>query len=266
MGEAASETSSGAGEGRHQRRLRNYLLDSRFQLKYAGYLVAIALILSVGLGFIVWRKSQDVIAQSHEAVNQSDQVVVLGKNVFNESKKVSEVVRMNIVKDPVYKDNPALLEAFKADSKKQDDELLKKQKAFENQAATLKAHAGQIASGQRTFLIWMGLILALLVVAVGLAGIVVTHKVAGPIYKMKRQFADVGSGRLKIPSKLRKGDELVHFFEAFDEMVRSLRSRQHKEIEMLDAAIEKLSGATDDAQLKQLKELRSHMQLELEDD
>ena len=34
--------------GRHQRRLRNYLLDPPFQLKYSGYLVGIAVLLSLG--------------------------------------------------------------------------------------------------------------------------------------------------------------------------------------------------------------------------
>ena len=47
MGEAATVSIT---PGRHQRRLRNYLLDSHFQLKYSGYLVMIAVALSVSLG------------------------------------------------------------------------------------------------------------------------------------------------------------------------------------------------------------------------
>ena len=43
--------------GRHQRRLRNYLLDSHFQLKYTGYLVGIALLFSISLGLLIWRTS-----------------------------------------------------------------------------------------------------------------------------------------------------------------------------------------------------------------
>ena len=40
---------------RYQRRLRNYLLDARFQLKYTGYLVATAILLSVALGSLLWK-------------------------------------------------------------------------------------------------------------------------------------------------------------------------------------------------------------------
>src|SRR6185503_4133293 len=46
MGEAATVSVT---PGRHQRRLRNYLLDSHFQLKYSGYLVVIAVALSASL-------------------------------------------------------------------------------------------------------------------------------------------------------------------------------------------------------------------------
>src|SRR5688572_8724986 len=119
MAEAA--TAAPAASGRHQRRLKNYLLDSHFQLKYSSYLVLIAVILSASLGFILWRTSLAVIDQSLEAVDQGEQVVNLGREVVKESQKVSAVVQMNIVKDPVYADNPALIEAFKTDAAVQDE-------------------------------------------------------------------------------------------------------------------------------------------------
>ncbi|MEB2312053.1 MAG: HAMP domain-containing protein [Sorangiineae bacterium] len=244
MAEAA--TRAAPADGRRQRRLRNYLLDSRFQLKYAGYMVGIALVLSVALGLILWRTSQAVIAQSHQAVNQGEQVVARGREVVEESRKVSAVVQMNIVKDPVYSDNPALLEAFKTDAKTQDDRLKKQQEALETQATALKQQSAALAERQRTMFISLFAILALLVFGVGVAGIVITHKVAGPIFKMKRQIGDVAEGRLKIPSKLRKGDELVDFFEAFEAMVISLRTRQEGEIGKLELALGKLEGKADD--------------------
>jgi geranylgeranyl reductase len=55
------------------------------------------------------------------------------------------------------------------------------------------------------------------------AGIVFTHKVAGPIFKMKRLLRQVGAGKLVLRERLRKGDELQHFFEVFEEMVAELR-------------------------------------------
>ena len=55
MGEAS--TAPLPATGRHQRRLRNYLLDSHFQLKYTSYLVGIALLFSISLGLLIWRTS-----------------------------------------------------------------------------------------------------------------------------------------------------------------------------------------------------------------
>lgn len=255
---AEASAAPAAAGGRHQRRLRNYLLDQRFQLKYTGYLVAIAVVLSAALGLVLWRTSRAVIAQSHEAVNQGEQVVSLGREVVSESQKVSAVVQMNIVKDPVYSDNPALLDALKSDASKQDERLKKQQKALEEQASLLKQQSVDLTARQHTMFVTLFSVLGLLVVGIGFAGIIVTHRVAGPIFKMKRQIRELGEGKLKIPGKLRKGDELVDFFEAFDLTVRSLRQRQEHEIALLDAAMEKLEEGS--AGLESLKELRAEMQ------
>jgi len=262
MGEASAAPLPATG--RHQRRLRNYLLDSHFQLKYTGYLVGIALLFSISLGVLIWRTSAAVIAQSHQAVHQGEQVVERGKQVVAESQKVSEVVKMNIIKDPVYSDNPALLDAFKADAEKQDERLEAQQLALEGQAAALRDQAAALTDKQHTMLYTLVGALSLLVILIGFAGILVTHKVAGPIYKMKRQINDVGEGRLKIPGKLRKGDELVHFFDTFDTMVRNLRQRQEEEIEKLEKAIATMEPKAEPGELEPLYQLRKEMKAALD--
>jgi hypothetical protein len=55
--------------------MRNYLLDRHFQLKYTGYLVAIAVVISVALGIALWLTSRQVIDQSQTTVTQGEQVV-----------------------------------------------------------------------------------------------------------------------------------------------------------------------------------------------
>lgn len=253
---------AGSGGGRQQRRLRNYLLDRHFQLKYSGYLMLIAGVLSLALGFILLRTSQAVIAQSHEAVQQGQQVVARGKEVVSESRKVSAVVQMNIVKE--YSDSPELLKIFKRKANQQDDRLKKQQDALEAQATALKKQSIDLAHRQHTMFVSLCVILGLLVVGVGLAGIVVTHKVAGPIFKMKRQIREVGEGSLKTPGKLRKGDELVDFFETFNGMVRSLRARREKEVAELESALEKLEGQASSETLSALRALSADMKRPLE--
>jgi len=43
-------------------------LDRKFQLKYAGYFAAIALVLSVVLGLILWTTAIELLAQSRRNV------------------------------------------------------------------------------------------------------------------------------------------------------------------------------------------------------
>lgn len=262
MGEAV--TAPAAATGRHQRSWKNLLLDKHFQLKYTSYLVGIALVLSVSLGAILWRTSEAVIRQSEETVTQGEQVVERGREVVTESKKVSAVVQMNIVKDPVYSDNPALLEAFQADARKQDEVLQKQQDDLEAQAAALKRRSSEIAERQRTAALALVGVLALLVVFIGLAGIFVTHKVAGPIHKMKRQIREVGEGSLKIPGKLRKGDELVDFFDTFSDMVKSLRERQKAEVDLLETALTRIESKVDKADLEPIYEVKRKMEAALD--
>jgi len=262
MAEAA--TASPEVSGRHQRRLKNYLLDPHFQLKYAGYLMLIAVVLSVGLGAVIWHTSNAVVAESLNAVHQGEEVVARGKEVVAESQKVSLVVQMNIVKDPVYSDNPALLEAFKADAARQDERLRAQQDRLVKQANDLKQQSADLARQQRTVLLTLCGALALLVVLIGAAGIIVTHRVAGPIFKMRTNLRAVADGRLRVPTPLRKGDELVDFFEAYRAMVISLRERQEGEIAKLTRAITTLEPKAAPGELDPLYSVLRDMEEALE--
>jgi methyl-accepting chemotaxis protein len=253
-----------APAGRHQRRLRNYLLDSRFQLKYTGYLVAIAVVLCAVLGGVLWKTNEAVFAQSKEAVAQGEQLVRVGQDVIAESEKVGKVVEMNIVKVPDYADNPELLEEFKAEAAERDEWIAQQQEKLQNQANALKVQSQDILQRQRTMLTTLAVVLVLMVIGIGLAGILVTHRIVGPVFKVKRHLREVRDGHLKIPGKLRPGDELVDLFETFEEMVRALRSRQEQEIAMLDRAIASLEGKAAPDALEPLHALRREMSDALE--
>jgi len=229
---------------RHKRQLRNYLLDKSFQLKYAGFIFGVAAVLSAALGALLWQTSQRLVGVSQTAVSQGQHVVELGRQVAKESEKVSQVVQMNLVEDPFYKDNPELLAAFESDNEKKNALLVEQQEALEAQAASLQQQSAEIEAGQQRMLITLFVLLLLLSVGVGLAGIVVTHKVAGPIYKMIRQIRDVEDGHWNMPSPLRKGDELTHFFTAFEEMVQALRDQREHEMGLMDQLKERLGEMT----------------------
>ena len=206
-------TSASPQPGQYKRSVKNYLIDSRFQLKYTSMIVFVTLVISGVMGGFLWKTSRAVIAES--------------QGLVNESKKVSEVSKMNI-KNLGY-DDPQFLGEFSKESEEYDKKLDEQAQALARQQNTmLYALVGGLAG---------------MVLLIGLLGIYFTHKVAGPIYKMKRLLLQVGEGKLKFEGRLRKGDELKDFFESFATMVEKLRARQQMEIDELDRAIELARGA-----------------------
>ena len=231
--------------GRHQRSVRNYLLDAHFQLKYTSFLVGIAVLLSLSLGTLLWSVSRKVIAESQQTVQQGQETVERGQEVVKESQKVSAVVHMNIIKDPVYGSNPELAAVFNESANEQDRRLEEQQQKLEGDAAALKRRSEDLAHQQTQMFIGLVAVLSLLVFGIGIGGIIITHKISGPVHKMKRLLRNVGDGHLILREKLRKGDELHHFFSTFETMVQSLRQRQEVEIGKLDNAIQLLESHVD---------------------
>lgn len=106
---------------------------------------------------------------------------------------------------------------------------------------------------------------ALLTVALGITGVIVTHKVVGPAYKLKLLLRQVGEGKLKLFGHLRKGDELQDVFEEFASMIQSLRKTQAEEIADLDAAIAKCrADGVSEEDLVPIQRVRDRMQAALD--
>jgi len=270
---------------RHQRSAKNYLLDRHFQLKYTGYLMGVALLLAIILGAVLYRTSSKVIEQSQRTVEEGRETVkaglltvARGQDLLAEKRKVDQVVAMNIAKE--YPNDPELAKTFDESTKRSSATSDDEQKRLEGDASYLKKRADDleqqardVESQQRILLVGLIAGLAVLVIAIGLAGIVVTHRVAGPIFKMKRLLRQIGEGKLVVRERLRKGDELQHFFETFERMVEDLRRHQQQEIARVDEILAKLDEApisqrgnkeVDATGLAMLKKLRGEMQDQLE--
>jgi len=88
-------------------------------------------------------------------------------------------------------------------------------------------------------LICFGVLLCLVLTAYG---IVITHKVAGPLYKVSLHLDKLRDGKLSQVWPLRKGDELVDFFDHFKTAHDALRARTEEDIKLLDKAIAQATG------------------------
>lgn len=229
---------------KYKRSIKNYLLDPRFQLKWTGMIIFVAFVISAIMGVFLYRTSSEVTAQSQKVIGQ-------GEELIKESQKNSDLVKMQIKKE--YADAPELADTFSKSTADLDKQLEDKHKfLLAQQQATIQQ--------QRTMLTSLVAGLALLVVLIGVLGIYFTHKVVGPIYKMKLLLKQVGDGKLNFYGKLRKGDELQDFFLVFEAMVDKLKERQRCEVKTLEAAMEeaKASGASEEA-IAKIKVVRDEM-------
>jgi nitrogen fixation/metabolism regulation signal transduction histidine kinase len=269
---SASEPTPSVNTGRQQRRLRNYLLDKHFQLKYAGMLAGVAVVASAIVGAGLWmtstqlvQQNRDAVAQSQDLVKQGQETVRRGQLVIKESKKVNAVVAMNITK--AYGDDPELAKTFTEQTASDEAKFEAEQKRLESDAVSLEKRAQDLerqvdkfAEQQRALLFGLVVALLILVVCIGMAGIVVTHKVAGPVFKMQRMFGLVGDGHFTLGERLRKGDEMQSFFESFEKMLGRLRDRQGRDMERIDEAIARIDANSSSDAIAVLKKLRADMQ------
>jgi nitrogen fixation/metabolism regulation signal transduction histidine kinase len=233
----------------YQRSIKNYLLDARFQLKWTGRILFVALGISLVMGSFLYRTSGEVI-------EQSEKVIATGDALARESQKNSDLVRMQIKGQ--YADAPELAASFNAVAGAHDRKLIE-------QREQLERHAENTKRQQRSMILALVVGLSVLVVLIGLLGIYFTHKVVGPIYKIKQLLRQVGDGKLNFHGKLRKGDELQDFFDVFAAMVEKLKKRQAAEVELLTAAIEeaKAAGASGEA-IDKVTRVRDEMKGALE--
>ena len=110
-----------------------------------------------------------------------------------------------------------------------------------------------------------------LILSISAVGILITHKVAGPLYKIASFFGKVRDNRLgPTPANLRKGDELQEFYCAFKEMHTSLRARAEDDVRILGNVVSVLETAPDARSpaltraLDELRDLRTRKEESLE--
>lgn len=179
----------------NQRKIRNYLLNRGYQLRYTAVMVLLSAVLTAGLGYVWFAQVQET--------SRTIEVRALGT--------MGEDAVAELQREMERRDLRGLL-----------------------------------------VLVGFGALLALLVAAYG---IVLTHKVAGPLFKISRYMEHVGSGRLGQIHDIRRGDQLQEFFELFKRMHGSLRERTASEAselgELLEVAREALAGLEEDDEAHQ---------------
>jgi hypothetical protein len=184
----------GGGKARavYKRRLSNYMLDKRLQLRYILLVTILSGVISGSLGYLIY--------QQRHAASES-----------------------------IERDLAALT---------QDDQSLKD---FQHQVA-----AGMAAEDRALVYKMVGVGIGLVVI-LSLYLLIMTHKVAGPLYKISSYFDRMAEGRLGNVSALRRGDMLQDFFGNFREMHEAVRTRAQADVITMESAAVALRAKAGDS-------------------
>jgi hypothetical protein len=86
--------------------------------------------------------------------------------------------------------------------------------------------AGALATEDRWRMVQVSVILALVLLCLLGASVVITHRIAGPAFAIRRTCAQVGEGNLARPRPLRNHDLLVDLADTVATMVDAIRDRE----------------------------------------
>lgn len=89
---------------------------------------------------------------------------------------------------------------------------------------------------ERVFLLVVGFLVAE-VLLLGVAGLLITHRVVGPVFVLHRHLATLLEGRYPTLRPLRANDEFKSTFEAFSETLSMFKERDAREAKELSAVL-----------------------------
>ena len=109
--------------------------------------------------------------------------------------------------------------------------------------------ASALASEDRWRIVQVSIILVLVLLCLLGASVVITHRIAGPAFAIRRTCSNVAEGNLSRPRPLRNHDLLVDLADAVATMVDAIRDREgiDRDAMLLAAATLRDPGATPDA-------------------
>jgi hypothetical protein len=103
-----------------------------------------------------------------------------------------------------------------------------------------------------TLLVLIGGVALLMALALGLVGVLITHRVAGPIYVISNYVLALSEGRYPNFRPLRKNDELRTFFDRFRSAVEAMRKRERDEVTVIAECVDRLRATGSGAQTKEI--------------
>ncbi|WP_394843822.1 HAMP domain-containing protein [Pendulispora brunnea] len=227
-------------------RNRNWLINPRFQLKYTGMLVGVVAFVMLALGVVIGKTANTAAEYAQLATTQAEKAM-------KESQVNSQLTRESVLMSG----NAELLKVVEEGLSETDRQAEANLQAVQSNRAAIEMQRKLVFA----VLIFAGVALT---VVLTIMGVFITRRVVGPVHKIKRLLRRVGTGRLVVTERLRRGDELEDLFDTFMQMTWSLKALQTGRIATLDATMRKAeaTGASPEV-LDGLRVLRAQMVLGL---
>lgn len=258
----------------YKRRWRNLLLDVRYQLSYTTLLVGVTAALMVALGWWVKDKAfvaTDVAANSVIELQCPDLPALVQRALDPAPRARRRASQNDQIPDseaPVAAPmdagvSPDVVDAGAAAEPPRTRVIIEESSieavtpsinAATMTAPTLANFQCRITQSFKIQPLWerYRLILYVLfgtsiVLVIGLAfyGIKMTHKVAGPLYKVGLYLDKLAAGKYDTVWNLRKGDQLTEFYEHFKAAHAGLTDMQAGDLEILESVCSALAEVED---------------------
>ena len=155
-------------------------------------------------------------------------------------------------------DDPAFAAALQRQSQAIDEAYQREHQAVLAQRTALEREQ------RRATWVLLGSLL-LFVLGVVAASIVATHKIAGPVFRVRRLLEQLAEGRRDVPThSLRSGDELRELFETAAGLVQALRADDESALRAVAAALPKgQESGVARASLEDLRALQTRLRTRL---
>lgn len=121
----------------------------------------------------------------------------------------------------------------------------------------------KVDDAQRVFFIVIGFLIAEVVI-LGLLGLLITHRVCGPIFVINRSLAAVLEGRYPNLRPLRSGDEFRTTFDTMVDLLTALKERDSDEAKSLRAILSTAKEKLSDEEIATLTKLAEEREARLE--
>ncbi|MEW6527689.1 MAG: hypothetical protein AB1444_13620 [Spirochaetota bacterium] len=193
----------------NHRKKRSIIINKYYQLKTA---FGVAGLFALCIGFLFIITASCLVWNNHTLSKAITHQVDLQKVQEDILKSIEMLSRYGNRKNLVF-------EAYKAiGDLKKNTEALKASNELLHKAIVMNE-----------YLLWINGILAIvLVVAVFVVIVRRTHRVAGPMFLLKRYMNEIIEGKVPVIRPLRKGDEFKDVFDTFMTMIDSLHLKRRK--------------------------------------